>query len=324
MPAAPDWRRARLTATQDLTPDIRLLTIAPEGAFVAPTPGSHLRVGVQVDGRADTRSYSVVGPCRDGLYRIAVKRLAASRGGSRYMWSLEPGAGLDVSTPMNHFELALGRPHYTLVAGGIGITPIHSMALALAEAGADIRLLYAARRRVDLAFADELRGRLGDRLELVVAEEGARLDMEALVDGVPHGGELYLCGPIGLMEAGKRAWARAGRPVAGLRFETFGTGGRYATLPFTVRIPRLGLEVPVPANRTLLEALEAAGVAMIHDCRRGECGLCTVRILDAGEPVDHRDVFFSDEEKAGNAKLCTCVSRLPGGVLTIDTADRAA
>ncbi|MBV9628605.1 MAG: oxidoreductase, partial [Xanthobacteraceae bacterium] len=38
--------------------------------------------------------------------------------------------------------------------------------------------------------------------------------------------------------------------------------------------------------------------------------------------VDHRDVFFSDEEKAANSKLCTCVSRVIGGSISVDTADR--
>jgi hypothetical protein len=38
--------------------------------------------------------------------------------------------------------------------------------------------------------------------------------------------------------------------------------------------------------------------------------------------VDHRDVFFSDEEKAANTKLCTCVSRVIGGSITVGTADR--
>jgi vanillate O-demethylase ferredoxin subunit len=62
---------------------------------------------------------------------------------------------------------------------------------------------------------------------------------------------------------------------------------------------------------------------MIHDCRRGECGLCTVKILSTEGTVDHRDVFFSEAQKATNAQLCTCVSRVVGGGITIDTADRA-
>ena len=78
-----------------------------------------------------------------------------------------PGAQLTVSTPGNHFELSRGRPEYLLLAGGIGITPIFTMALALAQAGADFRLLYACRRRQDLALADELRERVGERLQCI-------------------------------------------------------------------------------------------------------------------------------------------------------------
>ncbi len=318
------WRAAALRATRDLTPDIRLFEIEPSGEFVVPTPGSHINAAVQIGERPDVRSYSVVGPCDDGLYRIAVKLLPDSRGGSLYMWGLRPGARLSVSTPGNHFELARGRPDYILLAGGIGITPIYTMALALAQAGARFRVLYACRSRRDLAFADELVERVGARVEVYVDEEGGRVDLAGEIAGLAPGGELYVCGPIGLLEAAKRAWQQSGRPVDQLRFETFGNSGRFATMPFTVKIPRLGRTIEVPPNRTLLEALEQAGVDMIFDCRRGECGLCALSIVEVEGIVDHRDVFFSDEEKAANAKLCTCVSRVAGGSITIDTADRAA
>lgn len=318
-----NWLPARLCATRDVTPDIRLFELEPE-RFVAPTPGSNITVAVQVGSRPDTRSYSLVGPCTDGVYRIAVKLLPSSRGGSAYMHGLRPGARLTISEPGNHFELARGRPDYLLLAGGIGITPIYTMALALAGAGAPFRLLYACRRRQDLAFADELRERIGNRLQVFVDEEGGRISLPAEIARLAPGGEFYVCGPIGLLEAAKHAWRESGRPVDGLRFETFGSSGRYASEPFTVRIPRLGREVAVPRNQSMLDALEAAGVEMIHDCRRGECGLCAVTILGVEGTVDHRDVFLSDAQKAANTQLCTCVSRVVGGTITIDTADRAA
>lgn len=279
---------------------------------------------MQIDGRPDVRSYSIVGPCTDGVCRIAVKLLPDSRGGSAYMHSLQPGARLTISEPGNHFDLARNRPEYLLLAGGIGITPIYTMALALAGTDAKFRLLYACRRRQDLAFADELRERIGARLQVFVDEEGGRIDLPAEIASLAPGGELYVCGPIGLLEATKRAWQESGRPVDGLRFETFGNSGRYASEPFTVKIPRLGKDVVVSRNQTMLDALEAAGVEMIFDCRRGECGLCAVNILEAEGTVDHRDVFFSDAQKATNAQLCTCVSRVVGGGITIDTADRTA
>jgi vanillate O-demethylase ferredoxin subunit len=272
--------------------------------------------------RPDTRSYSLLDSAADGLYRIAVKRLRDSRGGSAYMHGLAPGARLSIAGPRNHFGLALGRPGYLLVAGGIGITPLHAMALALHQAGAPFRLLYAARTRQDLALADTLRARIGDRLLTFADADGARIDLPAAIAALAPGAEAYVCGPYGMMEAARRAWGEAGRPEQALRFETFGTGGRHATEPFTVRIPRLGKEIAVSRTQTLLEALEAAGVGMIHDCRRGECGLCTVKILAVDGTVDHRDVFFSEAQKATNAQLCTCVSRVVGGGITIDTADR--
>ncbi|MBQ0819033.1 oxidoreductase [Microvirga sp. HBU67558] len=319
-----EWRAAKLLRTRDLSPDIRLFEIEPSGDFVAPTPGSHINVNVQIGERPDVRSYSIVGPCSDGLYRIAVKLLGDSRGGSAYMWGLKPGAQLTISTPGNHFDLGRGRPEYLLLAGGIGITPIFTMAMALAEIDADFRVLYACRRREDAALADELRERVGERLQMFVDADGGRVDLDSEIARLAPGGELYVCGPIGLLEAAKRAWQQSGRPVDQLRFETFGNSGRFASQPFKVRIPRLDLVVDVPQNQTMLDALETAGVAMISDCRRGECGLCALSILEVDGIVDHRDVFFSDEEKAANAKLCTCVSRVAGGSITIDTADRAA
>jgi vanillate O-demethylase ferredoxin subunit len=45
-------------------------------------------------------------------------------------------------------------------------------------------------------------------------------------------------------------------------------------------------------------------------------------ILAVEGEVDHRDVFFSESEKAANEKLCTCVSRVFGASITLDTADR--
>jgi len=315
-------RSGVVRATLGLTPRIRMIEIEPEQAFVPPSPGSHIDFSIMIGARPDVRSYSVVGPCADGVYRIAVKLLEASRGGSAYMWSLAPGARIAHSAPANHFGLALGRPEYLLIAGGIGVTPIFSRALALAHAGQRFRLLYACRSRADLALADELRGQIGERLDIRLSGEGKRIDIAAEIALLDPQGELYVCGPIGMLESAKRAWAASGRPVDLMRFETFGASGEYPPAPFTVRIPRLDREILVAANQTMLEALEAAEIEMIFDCRRGECGLCALPILEVDGVVDHRDVFFSEAEKAGAAKLCTCVSRVYGRAITVDTADR--
>ena len=129
-----EWGPATLRATRDLTADIRLFEIAPAAPIRAVAPGSHLSILLPIAPSSDVRSYSIVG-ATDDIVRIAVKLLPDSRGGSAYLWSLAPGARLTVSQPRNYFPLGRDAPDYLLVAGGIGITPIHGMALALVEAG---------------------------------------------------------------------------------------------------------------------------------------------------------------------------------------------
>ena len=225
------------------------------------------------------------------------------------------------SAPANHFNLALGRSEYLLMAGGIGVTPIFTHALALAEAHARFRLIYACRSRADLALAEELAGRLGDRLELFLSDEGKRVDIAAELRRLDGEGELYVCGPI-RMSKRRRMLARGRTAVGSPALRDFRRQRRHPSVPFVIKIPRLGREIAVNANQTMLDALEEANVGMIFDCRRGECGLCALTILAADGIVDHRDVFFSDAEKAENQKLCTCVSRVYGSSITVDTADR--
>jgi vanillate monooxygenase ferredoxin subunit len=55
--------------------------------------------------------------------------------------------------------------------------------------------------------------------------------------------------------------------------------------------------------------LTDAGADLMFDCRKGECGLCAVTVLDVDGVIDHRDVFFSERQHGQNPQLCTCVSR---------------
>ena len=223
---------------------------------------------LQIDGREDLRHYSLIDPVMAvadtqqmpalaGCYRIAVKRADPGRGGSRQMWALSPGDTLPVAGPDNHFALPVAAPHTLhtlLVAGGIGITPLVGMALALAARGAPLRMLYAAGSATELVFGAELRAALGDRLQTFADDEGQRIDLAAEISALPPRAQLLICVSVPLLQAAQVEWARSGRAAADLRFETFGSSGH--------RAPE----------------------------------------------VDHRDVFFSADEKAHNTQLCGCVS----------------
>jgi hypothetical protein len=134
--------------------------------------------------------------------------------------------------------------------------------------------------------------------------------------------QVYVCGPIPMLEAAKRAWAAAGRAATNLRFETFGSSGRYANAPFTVRIPRLGLEIEVPKPARCSTPSTEAGVGVLADCRRGR-----VRSLRHGRDRRGRGRRsprrLSQRRPApGGDKICACVSRLAGGAITVEPAWR--
>ena len=173
-----------------------------------------------------------------------------------------------------------------------------------------------------MAYLADLEAAHGDRLEVHVGDEGTSLDVVELVGTVHPEDELYMCGPIRLMDAVRRAWMEHDLSPAQLRFETFGNSGWFEPEPFTVRIPALAFEVTVPPSATLLETLETAGVDAMFDCRKGECGLCEARVVGLEGEIDHRDVFYSERQRDAKSKICVCVSRVCGsgeqrGVITL-------
>jgi ferredoxin-NADP reductase len=303
---------------------VREITLRPDGGATAFTAGSHLRVQVRLAGkRVDERRYSLVGlPAPGADWRIAVKRADPGRGGSAFMWRLAVGDRLPVHGPHNHFELPPALRPTLLVAGGIGITPLVGMALALARRAATLRFAYTARSPDELVYADELRAALGERLATFCRSAGETLALDTEFGALPADAQALVCGPVPMLHAAREAWARAGRLPQRLRFETFGNTGALPTEAFTVQVPRHGLTLQVPADRSLLEVLEAAGVQVLHDCLRGECGLCAVDVVAVEGRIDHRDVFFSEAEQREGHRLCACVSRVCGGGVTIDSAWR--
>ncbi|SDW80161.1 vanillate demethylase subunit B [Variovorax sp. YR634] len=320
------WMQAQVVALRDVTPTVREFELRSDGGFAeSHEPGAHLQVQVlTAQGKVQTRSYSLVGEGDGQCWRIAVKRLDDGRGGSLAMWRLAVGDRLQVSAPQNHFPLDLSAPGYLLVAGGIGITPLVLMAQRLGaharRTGVPVKMLYGARHAGELGYLSHLQEALGEGVE---AHEGsAPIDFAAAIAALPPGGQLYTCGPVPMLEAVKRAWHAAGRAIEDLRFETFGSSGRLATQSFQVRIPRHDLAITVPADCTLLEALDAAGVQTLSDCKRGECGLCAMDVIAVDGEIDHRDVFLSEHEKKSTTRICACVSRAVG-TLTLDSAYRA-
>lgn len=317
-----DGAWATVLAVEDTTPAIRLLTLQSDRPVPTVAPGSHLDVTVPLARGTVTRSYSLIDlGLDDGLLRIAVRLDTSGRGGSQWMHTLTPGRRLAVHGPISEFTPSPGHRPSVLLAGGIGITPVLGLARAIRAAGRDYRIVYTGRSRPTMAFVEHLASEHAEHLEIVETGLGASVDAPELVATVPDGGTLYVCGPMRLLADIRAAWQQAGRPPGGLRFETFGTSGSLAAVPFRVLILSRGVAVEVAVGTTMLDALTDAGVEVMYDCLRGECGLCRVQILSRDGLVDHRDVFLSERQRAEGREICTCVSRMAGTSITIDCRD---
>ncbi|MFM9273568.1 PDR/VanB family oxidoreductase [Pseudarthrobacter sp. NKDBFgelt] len=327
------WQTGTVVEAQFVTAETRRLVLSQPLPKKA-EPGSHIDVMVTINGERHKRSYSVVDSSEDGQrLAISVFRAPQSRGGSVFMQGLEVGDQLEITQPLQNFPLRVGAPRYVLLAGGIGITAMVNMARVLRNINADYTLVYVGRSRAAMAYLPQLEELHGNALQVHVDDKGTALKVDELLAGMDPDTELYMCGPIRLMDAVKRSWDARGLSVPNLRYETFGNSGWFDPEEFVVRVPRLGVETTVPAGKSMLEALEDAGVDMMFDCRKGECGLCEVRLLSLQGAIDHRDVFYSERQQNAAAKMCCCVSRVvssgtgtgarahsaaPSAVITID------
>ncbi len=215
-----------ISGLRQLTPRVRAFELRdPAGSELPPvTPGAHLRVPVRLPGGGLTeRHYSIASnPARRDAWEIAVLREEEGAGGSRAVHeSFELGTTLRTALPENQFPLHDDDRPAVLIAGGIGITPIKSMAQALEARGADFALHYAGSSRREMPYLDRLERQLGSRLSAYSSADGERMDLEALLRAAPENALVYACGPDRLV-AGLMAAARsAAFPRERIRLERF-------------------------------------------------------------------------------------------------------
>ncbi|NKX86928.1 oxidoreductase [Nocardia coubleae] len=288
-----------------------VLAAVDGGQLPAWTPGAHIDVAV---GAAGVRQYSLCGdPADRDHWRIAVLHEPRGRGGSAALFRTAlPGTTLSVSLPRNNFELTPAA-RYTFVAGGIGITPILPMIAAADRAGADWTLHYGARSRAHMAFADVLAA--DPRVRLVPQDEAGLLPIAQILADRP-GATVYCCGPEPLLAAVEAAGARGGVTVRTERFVPRPVVPAEADTAFEIRLAQTGRTLRVAADRSIVDVLESAGIAVLTSCREGTCGSCETPVLD-GE-VDHRDSLLTAEERDSGATMMLCVSRARSGVLVLD------
>lgn len=290
-----------------------------DGPLPPMTPGAHIDVHLP-GGRI--RQYSLCnGPLEDGAYTIAVKREDASRGGSLAMHDgVQIGDLLRISLPKNNFAPDPSARRSLLVAGGIGITPLLSMARHLAASGGDFHLHYFCRSPAHAAFREELDRELAGRwtLHAGLAPEATRDAVAQLFAQNDLSSHSYTCGPLPLMHLVESVGHKAGWLPERLHFEYFKATGPVETtgVPFDVVLARSNRTVEVPADRSIIDVLRSMDLAIESNCEQGVCGTCLCTVID-GIP-EHRDQYLSAGEKAANMQMLPCVSRSRSKTLVLD------
>ncbi|MFF4871411.1 PDR/VanB family oxidoreductase [Streptomyces sp. NPDC000961] len=317
---APGSRTVVVKEVRSAADGIVTVELAPADGAALPgwEPGAHIDL-VLPSGLI--RSYSLCGDTEDlHTYRVAVLRAEGGRGGSAEVHGLREGQRIGIQGPRNRFPLVLAE-NYLFLAGGVGITALLPMIHAAEAAGRDWRLVYGARSRVAMAFADELQDLGGDRVRLVPQDTHGLPDLAGALNGVTARTAVYACGPEPLLNAVESAVAThtPGRRLH-LHVERF--QGSEAASPasagtaFEVELRRSGRVLPVPADRSLLDVLRIAVPTLDFSCGEGFCGSCELRVLD-GIP-DHRDTVLPTGERGRHDVIYPCVSRARSPMLALD------
>jgi len=282
------------------------------------SPGSHIVLHLP---NGTSRRYSLTNaPDDTDAYKIAVLRDSESRGASKYLHkTVNEGTLVHASGPFNHLPVNAHASHSLLIAGGIGITPIISIAQYLHSIGQSFKLYYCARSRDHAAFVEQIDAsefRSSVRYHFTDGDSGQRLNLSELISTQTPETHIYYCGPGSMMNSIDKAIV--GWDENRVHSEDFGGSSinNCKAKEFEVEIFSTGQKLLVPASRSLMEVLWENGYPIDHVCEEGICGSCMVDVL-SGTP-DHRDDFQTSEEKCQNNMIATCCSRSVGSKLVLD------
>ncbi len=289
--------KARLEAIHDEAPGVRTLVLRPGRGWRPHRAGQHVRLGVVLDGRVATRTFSVASAPNARLVELTIKVQGRV---TRALHDLPIGTVVSLSPPAGDFTWSAPTKALFVTAGS-GITPVMSM-LRSFQTMPDIAHVHYARTPADVIFGEELRPLAvlhpSDRLIIVHTETDPRRFSPARLDAlVPdwRTREAWACGPQALLDA-------FDTPVHVERF-----GAVRAPIDATTGVARFGdVAVRSDGKTCLLVLAESAGLAPAHGCRMGICHTCDVALV-SGCVRDLRTGVAIDEPGA-RIQLCVCAA----------------
>ncbi len=311
---------AILRKREDMTADVVKFELVAANGSALPKwdAGAHVDVVIAPE---YLRQYSLAGdPADDSRYILGVQREPQGKGGSMLMHrAFREGRRVFISPPRNHFPLDETATRTLMFAGGIGVTPMITMAHRLHAMGGEFELHYSNRRRADAGFLDDLAGvAWRDHVHLYFTEEGTRADLALLIPRYETGFHLYTCGSARYMDAVLAEGSSKGWPDDALHKEYFSVpeAPDYVNEPFVLTLAKTGRTFEVPAEKRATDVLQEAGISVDMKCSDGICGVCAVPVVSGD--IEHRDHVLSAKERQKKIILCCSRAKTAGGEVVLD------
>lgn len=312
-------------------------------------PGQFVTLELQIDGVQHMRSYTISSaPSLPYSFSITVKRVP---GGIVSNWlheQLAEGALIAVHGPVGQFN-CIDHParQVLLLSGGVGITPLMSMARWFFNTNAEVDMVFAhsARTPADIIYRAELdymSTRIDNfKLHLICEQRpigqawsGYRgyLDhaMLALIAPDFMQREIFCCGPAPYMRAVRQLLQQAGFDFAHYHEESFGATpaadialasahaasaqaeSASGAATHSIRFSGSGKSAQATADMTLHAAAASAGINIPKACGMGICGTCRVRVLEGETSMQHNGGI--SEEEIADGYVLSCCTRACGDI----------
>jgi ferredoxin-NADP reductase len=317
--------QAQVVDVWDETKNSRTLTLRPGRNWRTHRAGQHIRVGVPIDGKQFTRTYSISSAPerRDGCITITVKALNGGRMSNHLVRHVKKGAYLPIGLPQGDFVLPQAAPVLPLfITAGSGITPIMSMLRNYAVVGnvPNIVHMHYAPHSYDVIFGKELKQyakkypELYHYFPIFTRELGEStsseryFNLQQIEAHCPdwREREVWACGPQSLLDSLEKFFKENDReqhlhterflaPKAKLTGDE--KGGQVTYNNHTIS---------ASGTAPLLRVFEDAGMNPEHGCRMGICRSCD-RTLKTGSVRDLRTGTIIDEP-GSVVQICICAA----------------
>jgi ring-1,2-phenylacetyl-CoA epoxidase subunit PaaE len=305
--------------------------------------GQYVPLRRTIDGREERRTYSIVTAPGGTVLKLGVRVQPNGRMSGELAGSLQAGESLEVGSPTGRFRTHIDPKRafsYVAFAAGSGITPVLSLAadVLAREPASRFTLIYGNRSMSRTMFLEEtlaLKNRYLGRfaVHFVMSREpqhtavlNGRIDgvkvreLARQVDGIAAADEYFVCGPGSMAEEVRAAIKdiNGNAPVRCERFATAASPVRPATgavtnaaaaqeLLATVSVTMDGRRrtFPMaPADASVLDAAERAGLELPFSCRSGICATCRVRVVAGKVDMMHNIALAQWELDAGFILCC--------------------